>query len=201
MVQTICWFLNSMEQEAQDLARGLQKRAPELLDRLIEQYQYRLVRYLLVLVGSQETAEDLFQETWIRVLENGRRYNAKWRFETWLFTIARNLAIDFLRQRKPQSLDALLAPDGSVRTFELPDPKSSTPFDQVAQGEDADRLRGALTYLPPSYREVLMLRFQEDLELSEIAAIVASPVPTVKSRLYRGLETLREALKEDQRDR
>jgi len=61
--------------DSRAVARGLRRRDPDLLDRLIEQYQYRLFRYLFYLTGSQETAEDLFQETWIRVLERGHQYD------------------------------------------------------------------------------------------------------------------------------
>ena len=103
MGTAICWLVNSvasqMEQEAHAIARGLRQRDPDLLDRLIEQYQYRLFRYLLSLTGNKETTEDLFQETWLRVLERGRQYTGKWEFGTWLFAIARHLAIDL-----PQSV-------------------------------------------------------------------------------------------------
>jgi len=194
MVRTIFWYATLMEHEAQELVRGLRRRDPSLLDRLIEQYHYRLLRYLLMLTGSQETAEDLFQETWIRVLEKGHQYNGKWKFETWLFTIARNLAIDLLRRRQPQSLDALLQPEEGERPMELKAPEDATPFVIAAQGEEARRVALLLRRLPPAYREVLVLRFQEDLELSEIAWVVGSPLSTIKSRLYRGLEALRQHL-------
>jgi len=194
MGATICWFVNTMEKEAQETARGLRHGDPDLLDRLIQQYHYRLFRYLLMLTGNREAAEDLFQETWIRVLERGHQYNGKWRFEAWLFTIARNLAIDLLRRRQPQSLDALLDIHRNAIPLGLEAPGSPTPFDMASQSEDGEHLGAALGHLPPAYREVLLLRFQEDLELNEIAAVVGSPLPTVKSRLYRGLETLRELL-------
>ena len=194
MLRTICWFMNSMEQEAQELARGLRRRDPDLLDRLIEQYHYRLLRYLLVLTGSQETAEDLFQETWVRVLERGNQYSACWKFETWLFAIARNLAIDLLRRRQPLSLDSLLEPSEGEAPIQLNAPDETTPFETAAQGEEARRIASLLHRLPPAYREVLVLRFQEDLDLNEIAAIVGTPLSTVKSRLYRGLDALRRYL-------
>ena len=93
-------FVNSMERETQALARGLRRRDPDLLDRLIEQYQYRLLRYLLYLTGSREAAEDFFQETWVRVIDRGHQYNGRFKFETWLFTIARNLVIDLRAERR-----------------------------------------------------------------------------------------------------
>src|SRR6266513_2798341 len=125
------FFSTLMSDEAKTIARGLQKRDPDLLDRLIEQYQYRLFRYLVYVTGNKERAEDFFQETWIRVLERGHQYDGKSKFETWLFAI---------------------------------------------------------------YREVLVLRFQEELQIDEMAGVLSIPLSTVKSRLYRGLEALRGAL-------
>src|SRR6185312_13722193 len=88
-------LLFSMSAAAADenraLAQALRVRDPEVLDRLIEEYQYRLLRYLVSLTGARALAEDLFQETWIRVLERGRQYDPRYRFEPWLFAIARNL--------------------------------------------------------------------------------------------------------------
>ena len=191
-----CWFMRTIEQEAEEVARGLRRRDPSLIDSLIQQYHYRLFRYLLMLTGSREEAEDLFQETWIRVLEKGHQYKQRWKFETWLFTIARHLAIDFLRRRQPRSLDALREPTGTARPLELEDTTSSSAFDKAFQGEEAASVAAALAHLPPSYREVLTLRFHEDMELEEIARVVDSPLSTVKSRLYRGLEMLRKWLKD-----
>ena len=81
------------------IARGLKRQDPELLDQLIETYQHRLMRYLMFLTSKREVAEDLFQEVWIRVLRRGSQYNGKARFDTWIFTIARNLVIDLSRKR------------------------------------------------------------------------------------------------------
>lgn len=187
-------FAGSMEREAREVARGLRNRDPELLDRLIEQFQYRLFRYLLYLAGSRETAEDLFQETWMRVLEKGYLYNGKSRFETWLFAIARNLFIDLIRRRAPMSLDQLTDPeDGSV---DIPASETALPTERIAREEENRQMATILGRLPAAYREVLVLRFKEDLALDEIAAVVAAPLSTVKSRLYRGLDLMREALEE-----
>ncbi|MGH9500215.1 MAG: RNA polymerase sigma factor [Terriglobales bacterium] len=106
-----CYFVNGMESETSAIARGLRRRDPELLDRLIEQYQHRLLRYLTSLTGHRELAEDLFQETWIRVLERGHQFDGKHEFSTWLFSVARHLAIDSMRKKKTISLDGLLDPE------------------------------------------------------------------------------------------
>jgi RNA polymerase sigma-70 factor (ECF subfamily) len=194
MENSLCLFVNSMEEETREIARGLRQHDPDLLDELIGRYQYRLPRYLWTLTGNRETAEDLFQETWIRVLEKGHQYNPQWRFEAWLFSIARNLAIDLLRRRQPESLEELLQPNDEGAARELPDLSSATPYETVAAGEQSDRVQGLLRRLCPDAREVLVLRFQEEMGLSEIAEVVGIPVSTVKSRLYRGLETFRNLL-------
>jgi len=87
------------QSESAEIARGLKRQDQELLDRLIELYQHRLLRYLLFLTGKREVAEDLFQETWMRVLLRGAQFNGKSRFDTWLFTIARNRARSYLTSR------------------------------------------------------------------------------------------------------
>src|SRR5439155_24092602 len=90
MSSTTLFFSTLMADETKTIARGLQRSDPDLLDRLIEQYQYRLFRYLVYITGNKARAEDFFQETWIRVLERGHQYNGKSKFEAWLFAIARN---------------------------------------------------------------------------------------------------------------
>src|ERR1700761_4515847 len=109
-----------VERENAAIARGLKQQDPELLDQLIETYQHRLMRYLMFLTSKREVAEDLFQEVWIRVLRRGSQYNGKARFDTWIFTIARNLVIDLSRKRTMASLDEMRdgGDDSDARPFE-----------------------------------------------------------------------------------
>jgi RNA polymerase sigma-70 factor (ECF subfamily) len=182
-----------MMDERAEIARGLRRRDPSVLDRLIEQYQHRLFRYLVYLAGNRSLAEDLFQETWLRVLERGRQYDGKSPFETWLFAIARHLLIDTLRRKSPTSLDALLDPgEGAVPL--QPAAADPSAYDLLAGREQEAYVAAAVAGVPAVYREVLMLRFQEDLKLEEIAAVVDAPLATVKSRLYRGLNALKQQL-------
>ena len=192
-----------VRQENLAIAAGLKRQEPGLLDELIVRYQHRLLRYLLFLTSSRELAEDLFQEVWIRVMLRGAQFNGKSRFETWLFTIARNLVIDFRRKRTVASLDELFegkSDDDRPMAFEVMDGQP-TPFDQMASGQDREHIHEALLELDTLYREVLVLRFHEDMSLQEIAAVTRAPLSTVKSRLYRGLVALKprlEALRERQ---
>jgi len=179
-----------MADDKKSLVQGLRQRDPEVLDRLIEQYQYRLFRYLLYITGNPERAEDFFQETWIRVLERGHQYDGKFKFEAWLFTIARNLVIDWQRQKKAVSLDAMTDSEEG-KGFEIVDEKAESPLQLFLQSETQGKVQASLEQLPPAYREVLVLRFQEEMQLDEIARIQATPISTVKSRLYRGLDALK----------
>jgi len=93
MDATACYFVNGMESETSAIARGLRRRDPDLLDRLIQQYQHRLLRYLVSLTADRAIPEDLFQETWMWVLERGHQYDGRHEFSTWPYTIARNLTM------------------------------------------------------------------------------------------------------------
>jgi RNA polymerase sigma-70 factor, ECF subfamily len=180
----------SSETENLRVARGLKRHDPELIDQLIIQYQHRLLRYLLYLTGDREAAEDLFQETWMRVLTRGAQFNGNSRFDTWLFTIARNLVIDLRRKRTMSSLEALSETTEDDRPFEVPSEQPS-PFEVYQARENGQRVTAALLSLEPLHREVLILRFHEELSLEEIAQITRAPLSTVKSRLYRGLAALK----------
>lgn len=186
----------AVRQENLAIAAGLKRQDAGLLDELIVRYQHRLLRYLLFLTSSRELAEDLFQEVWIRVMLRGAQFNGKSRFDTWLFTIARNLVIDFRRKRTLASLDELIdgaGDDDRPMAIEITDEQPS-PFDRLATGEDRLRVSEALLQLDTLYREVLVLRFHEDLSLQEIAAVTKAPLSTVKSRLYRGLAAIKPRL-------
>jgi RNA polymerase sigma-70 factor (ECF subfamily) len=177
-----------MESDTQQIALGLRQGDVVVLEALIERYQYRLVRYLIYLLGKRDGVDDLVQETWLRVLDRGSSYDGHSRFEPWLFRVARNIAVDALRKRRNSSLD-LDEDDNRVR----PSPASNapSPYTLAARTEDAERLAHLLQTLEPVYREALVLRFQEDLSLQEISVVVGAPVSTVASRIYRGLATLR----------
>lgn len=194
MGSAIHLYALAMEPETRAVARGLRRRDPELLDSLIAQYEYRLYRYLLYLTGSPDTARELFQETWLRVLARGHQYDGVTRFEAWLFSIARHLVIDLRRRKQMASLDEMLEPDESGRAWEPAMPDAVSPLAQFAGQERAQNLSAALAQLLPVYREVLLLRFQEELSLEEIAGVVKAPLSTVKSRLYRGLGAARALL-------
>lgn len=182
------------------VAEGLKRQEAGLLDELIIRYQHRLLRYLLYLTGNREMAEDLFQEVWMRVLTRGGQFNGKARFETWLFTIARNLVIDHKRKRTMASLDELVetgSEEDRPINIEVAD-NHPTPFDRFSSIEDREHIAAALLQLDTLYREVLVLRFHEEMTLDEIAKVTQAPLSTVKSRLYRGLAAIKPKLERAQ---
>ncbi len=185
-----------VRQESLAVALGLKRQDAGLLDELIVRYQHRLLRYLLYLTSNRELAEDLFQEVWMRVMVRGAQFNGQARFDTWLFTIARNLVIDQKRKRTMSSLDELFegnTEDDRPMSFEVADGEP-TPFDRFSNLEDRERIAAALLELDTLHREVLVLRFHEELSLEEIAKVTRAPLSTAKSRLYRGLAAIRPKL-------
>ena len=181
---------DAVRQESLAISAGLKRQDAGLLDELIVRYQHRLLRYLLYLCGNREMAEDLFQEVWMRVMVRGAQFNGQARFDTWLFTIARNLVIDLSRKRTMASLDEMGEPSEDGRAFEIATDGPS-PLDQFQIREDRAEVAAVLLKLEPNYREVLVLRFHEEMSLEEIATVTRAPLSTVKSRLYRGLAALK----------
>jgi RNA polymerase sigma-70 factor (ECF subfamily) len=187
--------MDPLGDNSNEIVRGLRRRDPDLLDVLIERNQHRLMRYLVHLTGSNETAEDVFQETWLRVIERSGQYNGSSKFETWLFAIARHLVIDRYRKRSRSRSEPWEESDLREERSETSQSEPN-PFEVVASHEEARSVASAVLRLEPFYREVLVLRFQEDMKLNEIASVVGAPLPTIKARLYRALDALRSSLGE-----
>ena len=182
-------FSTFMSDDAKALVQRLKRRDPELLDHLIEQYQFRLFRYLLHLTANRERAEDFFQETWLRVLERGHQYDGKWKFEAWLFAIARNLVLDWHRRKKPQSIDSLAGPEEHGE-FDIQDERVESPLDQLLYAEQESGVQQSLEKVPAIYREVLVLRHFEQLTNSETAQTLGLTESAGSQRYVRALERL-----------
>jgi RNA polymerase sigma-70 factor (ECF subfamily) len=162
---------------------------PAALAEAVGQYQHRLYRYLLRLVRDAASADDLFQQTWLHVVRQLHRYDSARSFDTWLFAIAHNAAMDLLRRRPAESLEDY--------EFAIP-AGTANAFNSVLAGERAAILAATMAELPALYREALTLRFEEGMKLEEIAEVTHTPLSTVKSRVRRGLEAMKQKLcKED----
>jgi len=153
---------------------------------LMGRHQDRLLRYLLRLLGDEAVAEDTFQQTWLQVAERISRYDPARPFGPWLFRVARNLALDHLRRRQPESLDERDEPQAPAGPFD--------PLAHAVARQRTAHVATAVASLGPLDREVLSLRFEEELALPQLAQTLDVPVPTAKARLYRALARLRTRL-------
>ena len=166
----------------------------DALSTLVSRYQNRLYRFLLRLVRDRSEAEDLFQQTWIHVTEKIRRFDPSRNFDAWLFTVARNLAIDHLRHVRPASLDQPVSEESQETALDRLPAHEPAPLERILENERASRVVTALDELPFAYREVMTLRFEEEMKIEEIAQVLGIPLSTVKSRLRRSLEQMRNSL-------
>ena len=173
----------------EDTIAKLRRGDPDALTAVISRYQHRLYRYLLRLVREPAAADDLFQQTWLRVMEKIGRYDAGRSFEAWLFSVAHNLAIDFWRVRRGESLDD--AGEGGETPVARLRGGEPDALERLLDFERGAMLAASIGGLPAIHREVLTLRFEEDMKLEEIAEVAGIPLSTVKSRLRRALEGLR----------
>jgi RNA polymerase sigma-70 factor, ECF subfamily len=177
-----------------EIIARMRRGDPDALGEVISRYQHRLYRYLLRLVREPATADDLFQQTWLRVMEKIGRYDARRNFESWLFSVAHNLAVDFWRGRRGDSLDTAADSDQHDPPCERLAAGGPDALGQLLDFERAAMLAACMSDLPAIHREVLTLRFEEDMKLEEIAEVACVPLSTVKSRLRRALEGLRAAM-------
>jgi RNA polymerase sigma-70 factor (ECF subfamily) len=171
----------------EDLMLRLQRRHDEdAFSALFARYRAAITSYLFRLVGNRTEAESLAQEAFLRILEKADHYQHPKRFSTWFYTIARNLATDFLKKKR-----ALVPDDFHGLTESLQAPLSPEPQEKASWQEDLQKLASALYELPLPYREVVVLRALQELSYREIARIVGCPESTARSRMDYGLDFLR----------
>lgn len=161
---------------------------------LMRRHRGSAYSFLARLTGDRARAEDLLQETWMRVIAAAPRWEHRARFRTWLYTVARNLASDDARRRALRRADPFDGPGGSPADRIADDAPGP---DQAADGALLrPRLEAALASLPEEQREVFLLREYGGVPFAEIAAITGAAEPTVKSRMRYALEGLRRKLGE-----
>lgn len=171
--------------------KGEEKAYAELLDR----YQDSIYFLLLKKIGNENDAEDLMMETFGKAFNNLSQYTPVYAFSTWLFRIAINNCIDFVRKRKirPQAFDTGVDfhdPDNSNFTSLSPNPE-----ELVIKKEKADELRSMIKTLKPRYARLIDYRYYQELSYEEIADTMQLPLGTVKAQLFRARELLAPLLK------
>jgi RNA polymerase sigma-70 factor (ECF subfamily) len=167
----------------------------EAFNILVERYSERLTHYLYGFLGDLRRCEDMLQETFLRVYRNRHSYRRIAKFSTWLYTIAGNLARSEYRKKKRRRLYSLQSVNRENEEFEiqLPD-ESFSPETHTESTLQEKHVQIALNEIPPSFREVVVLRDVQQLAYEEIAEITGLPMGTVKSRINRGRTKLQSLL-------
>jgi len=166
---------------------------------LLTRYERPVFTLIFRMVRDREMAEDLAQETFIKVLNNLDRYSPEFKFSSWLFKIANNLTIDHLRRRRVETVSIEGAPDAvtseSARATSIAVvSQSESPLEELESRELGTAIERAIGKLRPEYRACIMLRHVEDKSYEEIAEIVKLPLGTVKTYIHRARHELRAAL-------
>ncbi|MGH7442758.1 MAG: RNA polymerase sigma factor [bacterium] len=192
------WTPGTAEEARQeeDWIRACQRGDVAGLEGLYGKYHRQLYAYLLAMLRSIHSAEDLSQDIFVKLHAQIGSYRFQSPFHHWLFRLARNQAIDHLRREKVRfttSLDE--APIEGISLRERVAAKGRDAAEAVVGEEQAALVRAAVMALPPTFREVVVLREWEDLPYEDIAERLGLSVGTVKSRLFRARHVLEKALK------
>ncbi|MBN1869102.1 MAG: sigma-70 family RNA polymerase sigma factor [Candidatus Omnitrophica bacterium] len=162
----------------------------------MHKYFPRLLNFIYRYVSDRETAEDLTQEVFIRVYKSGPHYRPQSKFQTWLFTIARNLSLNELRRNKHKavSLDEAYSTEKGKIKPQWEDPNSVSPDEDMLRREKAAAVKAAIDSLPESQRVAVLLRRYEQFSYEEIAQTMKLSSKAVKSLLSRAKENLKAKL-------
>jgi len=184
-----------MSEIDKQLIKKVKKGNHEAFSRLVDLYKSQVYNICLRMVKIPAEAEDLAQEAFIRAYTNIEKYEIDKKFSTWLYRIATNLSIDYLRKKRPSVyLDADLPGTEGVTAQSQLSSEEPLPEDKLVQKEAGESLLDEINQLPPKYRAALVLKYMEDLSIKEMSEILDIPVPTVKTRIHRGREALKERL-------
>ncbi len=160
-------------------------------EELVRRYQRPITNYVFRMLNNYDASLDVTQEVFIKVYNSLSRYSSEYKFSTWLYRIAHNAAIDHIRRKSPnqQSLEAENG-DGTYQLqIESPCP---TPEQERERSEWRTEIASVVKCLPAAYRELIVLRHSQDMSYDEIAEITGLPLGTVKNRLFRAREMMRE---------
>jgi RNA polymerase sigma-70 factor, ECF subfamily len=185
----------TMDEDRQTIASVLAGNY-DAFEELVEKYQGRIYRHLRKMVRDPQVAEDLLQESFLSAYKGLEGFTGASSFSTWLFRIATNAALMFLRKHQPESVEY----DDEIRSrpnmafFQASPEFASTPLEILLSHEGRREIEKAIEELPILYRSVMVLRDVEGFSLEEVSKITDSSVAAVKSRLHRARSSVRETL-------
>lgn len=168
---------------------------------LLQRYRGAVYGLCYRMTRHPEDARDLAQEIFIKVFSLLDRFDESYAFSSWLFKIATNHCIDYLRRNRLRfmSLESFATPDGEEMQLQLPD--HSAPPDRLLERQEAmERLDEVIALLPPHYRLIILLRHDQQLAYEEIAQILELPLGTVKARIHRARNMIQHLLKQKSYD-
>jgi RNA polymerase sigma-70 factor (ECF subfamily) len=163
---------------------------------IVEIYKNSVYQLSYRMLGNKQEAEDIAQEAFIRAYVNINSFNQDLKFSTWLFRIATNLCIDRIRKKKPDYyLDAeVFGTEGLTMYSQIP-ANAPLPETELESLELQETVQKEILKLPEKYRSAIVLKYIEELSLNEISEILDLPLGTVKTRIHRGREALRQQLR------
>ena len=163
---------------------------------IVEIYSNSIFQLGYRMLGNRHEAEDIAQEAFIRAFVNIKSFNQDLKFSTWLFRIATNLCIDRIRKKKPDYyLDAEVSGTDGLTMYSQLSSNSPLPEKELESLELQESVQKEILKLPEKYRAVIVLKYIEELSLKEISEILDMPLGTVKTRIHRGREALRQQLR------
>jgi len=187
-------MIGGMGPSDDELVEAFQAGDLSAFDDLVRRWDRKIQGAIYRIMGSEEEARDLCQETFLKAYRALRAFKGEARFSSWLYQIALNVCRDRMRRKRGRTL---------VSLDELDDAGNAPPLDQgpsalelVEKNDLARAVAGAVAALPDDQREVIVLKEYQGLTFLEIAEVLGLPTSTVKTRLYRGLVQLRERLEQ-----
>ncbi|WP_420888784.1 RNA polymerase sigma factor SigW [Cohnella candidum] len=184
--------LKPMDTRLAKLARKGDQRA---FAEIVSLYKDKLFHLAYRMTGNRQEAEDVVQDTFLRVFKNLERYDENQKFSTWIYRIATNLCIDRLRKRRSvYSLDAESSDHEGLDGYAMLPSDDRTPESELLLSETQRVIHQAMETLPAKYKSVMVLRYLQDMSLQEISEVLDMPVTTIKTRVHRGREFLRKKL-------
>jgi len=178
----------------EDLIEKFQNGDLYAFDLIVKRYKNQLLNFVYRFLGNAEEAEDLVQETFLRVYRNRKAYQKVAKFSTWIYTIAGNLAKTELRKRKRRKFFSISDLGYNEKDYDISD-EAYNPEKDVDGRMKEEIIHREIDDLSPKFREVILLRDVQQLSYEEISQIVNIPLGTVKSRVNRGRLKLQEKLK------
>lgn len=183
--------------------RAIENDDQKAFAELMMRYRRPVYHMIYKMVRNQDDAEDLTIEAFAKAFKNLAKFNPQYTFSTWLFRIATNNCIDFIRKKKLKTFSinsSIKNDDGDSMQFEIRDDKNLNPAEEAIKQQKIEIMRLVVTKLPPKYQVLVTLRYFREFSYDEIAKEIDAPLGTVKAQLHRARELLLELVK-DKKDK